>query len=218
MELLFIALSSFLIALSGAMMPGPLLTATIGEALARGPWVGPLLMVGHGLLELALVVALCLGLAPLFTGSGVVGAVSVVGSVVLLWLAYGMFRSLPTLSLAVETPHLSQGRGRNMVMTGILLSLANPYWLVWWATIGLNYVLASRRWGVVGVGAFFLGHITADLAFYTSVSLGVHRGRSLMGDRLYRGIIAACAGALACFGVLFLIHGLGQLRGAGLWA
>ncbi len=217
MELLFIATSSFLIALSGAMMPGPLLTATIGETLARGPLAGPLLMVGHGLLELALVVALCFGLAPFLTGTHVVGLVSVIGAVVLTWLAYSMFRSLPALSMDLgETGPMEEGP--NTILSGALLSLANPYWLVWWATIGLNYVLASQRFGTIGIISFFTGHIAADLVFYTSVSIGVHRGRSLMSDRIYRGVIAVCAGALACFAVVFLVHGLSRLMGGGPWA
>ncbi|MEK6655195.1 MAG: LysE family transporter, partial [Thermodesulfobacteriota bacterium] len=64
MTLSTIFFSSFLIALSGAMMPGPLLTAAIGEASRRGFIAGPLLVAGHGILELVLVAALLLGLAP----------------------------------------------------------------------------------------------------------------------------------------------------------
>ena len=46
-----LASTSFIVALSGALMPGPLLTVTVGEAARRGFWAGPLIMVGHALLE-----------------------------------------------------------------------------------------------------------------------------------------------------------------------
>ncbi len=212
MNLGLILISSFVIALSGAMMPGPLLTATIGQSLARGPWAGPLLMVGHGALEILMVAALCFGLAPLLSAESVVGAVSLVGAAVLVWLAYGMVKSLPALSLAAETDSSALGRG-NIVISGVLLSLANPYWTVWWATIGLNYILSAKALGTAGIAAFFTGHILADIAFYTAVSIGVHQGRGLLNDRAYRGIIAACAAALACFAVLFLVNGIGKLSG-----
>ncbi|MBN1636251.1 MAG: LysE family transporter, partial [Deltaproteobacteria bacterium] len=56
--------SSFVIALSGAMVPGPLLTVTISESARRGAMTGPLLIVGHGILELLLLIAIMMGLAP----------------------------------------------------------------------------------------------------------------------------------------------------------
>jgi hypothetical protein len=56
--LLTIFASSFVIALSGALMPGPLLTATISECSQRGFIAGPLLITGHAILELVLVIAL----------------------------------------------------------------------------------------------------------------------------------------------------------------
>ena len=49
-----VPITSFIVALSGALMPGPLLTLTVGEA-ARRVLGGPLIIVGHALLELALV-------------------------------------------------------------------------------------------------------------------------------------------------------------------
>ena len=63
MALLAIFGGSFLIALSGALMPGPLFTLSVRETLRRGFWVGPLVATGHALIELVLVIALALGLS-----------------------------------------------------------------------------------------------------------------------------------------------------------
>ena len=133
-----IFLTSFMIALSGAMMPGSLLTVTISESSRRGLMAGPLLMLGPSLLELALVVALLLGLAPLFNQPWFFLVVSLLGGGMLLWMAVGMLRALPSLSLELEAA-AGGGRG-NLVMTGALMSLANPYWIIWWATIGVGYI------------------------------------------------------------------------------
>jgi len=202
--LLTIFFSSFVIALSGAMMPGPLLTATISESSRRGFITGPLLIVGHGILELALIAALLLGLAPFLQQAPVFVATAFGGSAILLWMAFGMFRSLPSLRLVWD----GEEKQRNhLVMSGILMSVANPYWLIWWATIGLGYILYSRQYGLWGVAFFFAGHILADLAWYAAVAAAVARGRRFLTDRLYRTLIAGCAVFLVLFAGYFAYAG-----------
>ncbi len=198
-------ISSFVIALSGAVMPGPLLTATISESARRGVSAGPLIMLGHGLLEAALVALLLLGLAPLLRGSFFISIVSLAGGIILLGLGIGMFRGLPGLTLEAAA---AGGRGSVPVpLKGVLLSLANPYWTVWWATIGLAWLLQAERVGPAAVGVFFAGHIAGDFAWYTAVSIAVGKGRMLFSDRIYRGLIGTCAGVLVLFAGLFLVAG-----------
>lgn len=206
--LLTIFATSFVVALSGAMMPGTLLTVTISESSRRGVIAGPLLILGHGILELALLIALLLGLAPLFTQEWFFIVISLAGGGILLWLAFGMLRSLPSLSLSFDA---GQTHKNNLVLTGILMSAANPYWIIWWATIGLGYILHSRQYGLWGLLFFFTGHLLADLAWYTVISTAVGKGRTLFSDRIYRGVIAACASFLvlfACYLLYNVIHTL----------
>ncbi len=136
--LITIFATSFAIALSGALMPGPLLTITLSESSRRGFLAGPLIVLGHGILELVLVLLLLLGLAPMLKNDQVIGSVGLVGAVVLIWMAVGMIRSLPSLSLEGMS---KDNKSTNPVWAGILMSLANPYWIIWWASIGLGYIL-----------------------------------------------------------------------------
>jgi threonine/homoserine/homoserine lactone efflux protein len=200
--------TSFVIALSGALMPGPLFTITLSESARRGFRAGPLIVLGHGILELALVLLLLLGLGPLLNDERIVGSIAVLGAVVLVWMAMGMIRTLPSLSLHRVD---SGGEGTHPVWAGIVMSLANPYWIIWWATIGLGYILYSWQQGLAGVMAFFLGHIAADLGWYAAVSFMVARGRQFMSDRIYRGIVACCALALLGFGIYFGVSGAHRL-------
>lgn len=204
-SLVSIFFTSFVIALSGAMMPGPLLTATISESTRHGFKAGPLLILGHGILELLLVTALLLGLAPLLQKDSVFIVVAVAGSFFLLWMAITMFRSLPRLRVEWE---VASSAHDHLVVNGMLLSLANPYWTVWWASIGLGYILYSRQFGYPGVFFFFLGHIAADLAWYAVISFIVDRGRCFFSDRLYRAVIGACAAFLVLFAGYFAWSGL----------
>jgi len=201
--------TSFMIALSGALMPGPLLTATIGESSRHGSKAGPLLIAGHAILELTLVVLLFLGLAPFLTNVTVTAIIALIGGGILFWLAFGMLRSLPMLSLDIA-PSAQSGHHR-LVTAGILMSLSNPYWSIWWATIGLAYILQSRQFGIPGVAVFFSGHILADLAWYSAISFTIGKGRRFFTRGIYRMVVGGCAGLLVVFGVLFAYHGIKRL-------
>ena len=84
------------------MMPGTLLTVAISESSKRGVLAGPLLILGHGILEVVLLAALFMGMAPLFKEEWFFIFISIAGGSILLWMAAGMFRSLPFLTLSLE--------------------------------------------------------------------------------------------------------------------
>ncbi len=197
--------TSFVIALSGALMPGPVLTVTISESSRRGFWVGPLIILGHAILEFGLVVLLLLGLGPYLNRDIVFGIVGLCGALILMWMAFGMFRSIPSIRLNSEPEAGAKG---NLVWAGMLTTLANPYWIVWWATIGLGYVIFAMNSGALGVTAFFAGHISADFAWYSVVSFGVSRGQNFITDRVYKGMIGVCAAALVAFSGWFGFVGI----------
>ncbi len=212
-----IFLSSFAIAFSGALMPGPLLSATISESSTRGWKVGPMYILGHAVLEIMLIAGLFLGLAPLLTSNGAFIVIAFAGGSFMIWMAGGMLRSLPTLSLntnRVSSTDASSAeasgnyRYKSLPLTGALMSLANPYWIVWWATIGLGYVLSSRSSGLLGVGVFFFGHILADLIWYAFVSFAIDKGRNILPDKVYKGLIAVCAIFLLAYAGYLLVGGI----------
>ena len=214
-----IAVTSFLVGLSGAMMPGPVLTVTVGETAARlrgdsasgrpllrGAVVGPLVVLGHGLLEVALILAIVLGVGNLLTRTPVVGTIGILGGGVLIWMAWGMLRSLKTLTLA--TPATLAVTRRHPVWAGILTSVSNPYWTLWWATVGLGYLALAARIGPAGLLAFYVGHICSDLVWYSAISCSLVLGHRLLTDRVYRGVVAVCAVFLLGFGCYFGVAGV----------
>lgn len=207
-KLFTIFISSFVVALSGAMMPGPLLTAAISESSKRGFTAGPLIITGHAILELGLVIALLMGLGSFLQQQSVFIVTALAGAVILCWMAFGMFYSLSSLSLSLDA---DSGQRNHPVVSGILMSAANPYWIIWWATIGLGYILYSWQFGVWGVVFFFAGHILADLAWYSCISAAVAKGRRFLTDSLYRGLIAICASFLILFAGYFAYRGIDKL-------
>jgi threonine/homoserine/homoserine lactone efflux protein len=207
--------SAFLIGLSGAMMPGPLLTACVGYTLEHGFWAGgPLLILGHALLEGALVLLVLAGLGPLLARRKVGAAVGMVGGGVLLWMGWGMLAWASGGSAGLADGASGGAPSLHPVLAGVVISVANPYWSLWWATIGLRYIAVSRQAGRSGVAAFFCGHQLSDLGWYGFVAGALALGRRAISAAAYRWLIGVCGGALLGFGLYFVgaaLHAL--LRG-----
>jgi len=212
MNLTSIALSSFVLGLSGAMMPGPLLTLTIAESARRGIWAGPLLVLGHALLEAALVILLFLGLAQVVERPALFVGIALLGGGMLAWMGWKMLRGLSGLSLKLEA---ETGSAMHPVTAGALVSLANPYFILWWVTIGLGYLLVAHEAGLVGVVVFFLGHILADLFWYALISGTVSYGKRFISDFHYRCLVGGCGLFLIGFGGFFILRGLQRLALVG---
>jgi threonine/homoserine/homoserine lactone efflux protein len=207
-SLVGIFVSSFVVGLSGALMPGPVLTVTIAEATRRGFWAGPLIVLGHGIIELSLFIALVLGLGGLLKHNLVFGIVGVGGAMVLIWMGVGMVRGIKTATLKFQ---LDEGERSRPVLAGLLTSVSNPYFIIWWATIGLSYIALSQRQGIIGLGSFYSGHIMADVVWYCSIAAAITLGKRIMDDRTYRWIIGLCAILLMALGLYFGSNGLKAL-------
>lgn len=208
MNLASIFFTAWLVGFSGAMMPGPLLTVTISESVRRGAKSGPLLMVGHSLLELSLVIALVLGLKRFLVNQMFETVVSILGGLFLLWMGYSMLKDVKQGSVSLDISVKKQSRVIGPVIAGILVSLSNPFWAIWWATIGLSYITKAWAYGLTGLAVFYTGHILADFTWYGAVSLAIAKGRRIMSERLYRGIIAVCGIFLIGLAVLFIKNGI----------
>lgn len=229
MEIYAIFTTAFVIGFSGAMMPGPLMTVTIGESARRGFIAGPLIILGHAILELSLILALAGGLSVFLTKTGVSHTIAVLGGVFLLYMGIGMARDAlagkvslkvtgqvrqedgSPVSLKTGTSNLDKVHRYTRlhpVLTGILFSVSNPYWTLWWATIGLGYITLSMQRGFLGLSSFFSGHILADLAWYSLISAAVAGGRKFLSDRIYRGILVVCGIFLLGLGGYFIYYGI----------
>jgi len=213
MSIIGIVASSFLLGLSGAIMPGPLLTLTIERSATAGLRGGFFATLGHALAELVTVVTFVLGLASLVARPGVMAAVATGGGAILLYMGWGMIaqaRKNPSLS-GLEDPG---GRPDGLFpwwkvsFSGALVSVANPYWILWWATVGTTYLLTWGGGRPMPVAAFYLGHISADFAWFMAVSAAVTFGRRLIPDRLYTGLLFMLGAALMLLAVYFIYSGL----------
>lgn len=209
MPLLF--LSALAVGFSGAMMPGSLLTYVIRQSLKDGPKVGFLVIVGHAALELLLIAGIFLGLDMVLKSGAAQITIGIIGGLMLCWMGADMIVKAARGKVSV-TMDAQGGTSEKLVLSGAIISLANPYFLLWWAVIGLGFLTqAYRDFAILGVAIYFVGHVSADFVWYGLISAVVGKTRKFIKDKPYRIILIALGGLLVFFGAKFLLDALAAL-------
>jgi threonine/homoserine/homoserine lactone efflux protein len=202
----------FIISLTGALAPGPLTTMAIVEGSRQGKGAGWWLVVGHALVEgpYMAVIALILwwGQAAMLNQPLVAGLIALVGGGFLAWMGWslttGAWRG--QLTLAAQP---AQNNRLGLAPTGIMVTLSNPYWWIWWALVTPLYIGQALAWGVVGVALLFAVHWATDAAWLIFLAWLIGSGRSWLSPRLYRWVMVICGALLLFFGLSFIVAGFG---------
>jgi len=190
-------LLGLVIGLTGALAPGPTLVATINASVS-GDWTtGPKVTAGHMIAECAIFLLIVLGLATI--ALPYTTAIAGIGGAALI--AFGALTIAGSRGATLNSP--VRGTVSNPYIAGLVTSVANPYFWIWWLTIGSAMVIAGLAGGLVLAAVFMVGHWCADLGWYTLVSGGVSRGRTILSDTSYRRIMAACGAFLFVFGAYY---------------
>jgi len=209
-----IFISAFLIGFSGAMMPGPMLGVTINGSLKKGWTAGPLTVLGHGILEFILIVIMTFGLKDFFSNPTVAGFIGLFGGAFLAWMGYGMMKSGIQKSVSLEGQRAGNKAGmRNLVLAGALVSATNPYFILWWASTGMESIRQAYASGLFGVLFFFMGHILSDFVWYTAISVAFSKGKKLISDTVYQWIIVLLGIFIIAFSIYFIGSGWKMLFG-----
>jgi threonine/homoserine/homoserine lactone efflux protein len=208
---------SFLVALSGAMSPGPLLTYTIIKSVQsgnRGYLMGLWIITGHAILEMGIIIFLLLGFSFVLKNIIVLRAIGIAGGLILVCFGTSIVRDVYLGKISTSFLDSSKGQDResapfeskgleNPGIGGIIVSMSNPYWWVWWATIGFAFMIqfniSFKHWPKVV--AFFLGHEAGDLIWYLIVSTLAFFGLRHLNKKAYYGILVFCGLFMILFGI-----------------
>ncbi|MGD0597915.1 MAG: LysE family transporter [Sedimentisphaerales bacterium] len=198
MTLVLFLIQVFIISISGAMQPGPV-TATAITMGTRSRWAGSLLAVGHGIVEFPLMVLIIFGLGAIFQKTSAQITIGIAGGLALLYMAYGMFK---TVSRPAD---IQAGAKKDKpILAGIVLTVSNPYFLIWWATVGLGLAITATKFGLYAFALFAIVHWLVDLLWVTALSFASFHGTTLFGPKVQRRVMQVCAGAMLFFGLFFL--------------
>jgi threonine/homoserine/homoserine lactone efflux protein len=200
MALLLFLLKVVGISLSGAMAPGPVTAAAIGMG-SRNRFAGVLMALGHGVVEFPLMVLLLFGVGRLLKLPSVGIVIGLAGGGFLILMAIQMLRGLRD-SGAQEMPMTRSGP----LAAGVLLSAGNPYFLIWWATVGLTLITtATTSFGLWAFGLMAVAHWSCDLVWLTALSWASFKGSVLLGPKRRNIVLAVCAAAMLGFGLYFIV-------------
>lgn len=202
-------MKSLLVGYSGAVMPGSLLTYVVNQSLSKGAKTGYLAIIGHAILEIALIVLIFLGLNKLFTSTLTTIVISFFGGAVLLFFGItGIIDVVKKgINLYVEE-NIKANSDSRIIVDGILLSGSNPYFIIWWTSVGIVLLYeAYNLFGYLGVIIFTIGHLLADLSWYMLVSSMIARSKGIIPQKFYKIIAILLSIALVAFGIKYLING-----------
>lgn len=198
MDLLFFLAQVVVISCSGVMQPGPV-TATVITMGTRNRYAGTLLAIGHGIVEFPLMVVIVLGVGRFFELRGVQIVIGLAGGLFLILMAMQGLKSLK--AEADAEPKALSGKP---ILAGIVLSAGNPFFLIWWATVGLALATQAAQWGIWAFVLFALTHFSMDLIWLQILSWASFKGSVLLGPRGLRIVLMICSAALLGFGLFFI--------------
>ncbi|MBN1457065.1 MAG: LysE family transporter [Sedimentisphaerales bacterium] len=187
-----------IISCSGAMAPGPVTAAAITLG-ARNKYAGVFFALGHALIEVPLILIIVFGFEKIIGSEKVLDIIGFVGGLFLLWMAFGLYRD-------IKSPVNANNKlcSSNPTFAGVILSATNPYFLLWWLTIGIKLASSARELGVIAFILFILVHWLCDLVWLGLLSFASFKGAKVMGDSTFKIILGICAIALAGFGGYFI--------------
>ena len=189
-------LSAAGISLSGVMLPGPLTAATIAKGY-RDKNAGILIALGHAVVELPLMALVYFGFAYFFTSPDVKKIIGVAGGLMLILMGLMVFRSTrKTVDEVADFPY-------NSLTTGIIMTGANPYFFLWWATIGIALIAGAAEFGIYGLLLFAVVHWLCDAFWEQFVSMSVFKTRHLWTQKVQKIVFSICALVLVGFGGWF---------------
>ncbi len=190
-------LEAILVSLSGVLAPGPMTAVTVGSA-TRSPHVGAWIAIGHGIIEIPLMIGVLYGFGVVLNHPTAQSIIGLVGGLFLLFMGINMLRRFKHVHIEPQTSN------RSPIMTGIVLSAANPYFLVWWATVGATLVMKSVGFGILGFAAFAVAHWLCDFVWCYFLSAVSFRGRGVFGDTFQRAVLVLSGAGLLFFSGKFL--------------
>ena len=203
-QIIEFAILVIIISASGVMSPGPLFAANITYGLRQGVKAGIKIAIGHSIVELPLVILLGIGVFSLEIFPEFRTIISIFGAITL----FG-FAGIQITTVLKKKKNILNKPKQGPIVTGILLSALNPFFIVWWLTIGFKLISdAMLIWAFAGILIVFVLHIWMDFAWLGITAFLASKSKGIISNTNYKVIILGLSATLIYFGIVFLIDAM----------
>lgn len=194
------ALTVILISASGVVAPGPLFAANIAQGLRGGGKAGIQMAIGHTIVELPLVILLGIGVFSLESFPEFRTIISILGAMVLFVFA-GL--QIKTTLQRKDVKQFNPKHGA--IFSGIILSALNPFFIIWWLSIGFKLISDSMLiWAFAGILIVFALHIWMDFAWLYSIAHLASKSVKILSSINYKILMIVLSSMLIYFGISFI--------------
>jgi len=196
------AILVIIVSVSGVMAPGPLFAANVSYGLKGGWKTGIKMAIGHTIVELPLVILLGIGVFSLEVFPEFRTIISILGAITLFVFATLQIKTV----LKKERTKMSNPK-QGPLVAGVLLSALNPFFIIWWLSIGFKLISdAMILWSFGGILIMFVLHIWMDFVWLGAVSFFASKSSGILSNRNYKVLMLGISGMLVYFGITFLIE------------
>jgi threonine/homoserine/homoserine lactone efflux protein len=175
------------------------MTAAAVAAGTRGRHAGAVIALGHAVIEFPLMLVIITGVGRLLELQSVKIGIGLAGGTVLLIMGVQLL-----LAAGQAQAKSAEPSRKHPLAVGILLTAGNPYFLIWWATVGLALATQAIKFGVMAFALFAVVHWLCDLVWLEALSMASFKGSELLGGRIEQTVLVVCGVMLVGFGVWFL--------------
>ena len=212
------SLQVILVSTSGVLSPGPLFFINLLYGSRYGSFVGLKIASGHAIVEFPLIIALSYGLYSfsytLHLSDAIFKFIGLTGGIFLL-----LFSVVQIISILKDKSNNSQTitnpkfNIKNSILVGFIFTLLNPFFLVWWLTIGSKLISDSIiNFGIIeGISIIFVSHIWMDYFWLWFTSFMINKGKSVIKEKVYRLFVFAISVILGIYGMYLLFTSLIRL-------
>ncbi len=200
-EIIEFVIIVIVISASGVMAPGPLFAANISYGLREGTKSGIKMAIGHTIVEFPLVILLGIGVFSLKIFPEFRMVISIIGAITLF-----VFALVQIKTVLQNNKNITSTPKHGPLVTGIILSALNPFFITWWLTIGFKLISdAMLIWAFSGIVIVFFLHIWMDFAWLGGISFLASKSSKILSNRNYKFIMIGLSLLLVYFGITFLV-------------
>ncbi len=179
-------------------MPGPLTAATIAKGYDDKN-AGVMIGIGHGIIEIPIIALVYFGFASYLNDPVVKMVTGLAGGALLIVMGLLIFI---TFKKPVEGGTVMP---YSPLVTGMVMTGGNPYFFLWWATIGVALITGAVTFGILGLVLFTIVHLICDVTWDQVVSMTVFRTRHLWTPKVQKIVFSICALVLIGFGIWYVV-------------